>query len=95
MQIWHGGRAVHPCHIGGQQTWGPSPIAIKGSVLTNNGLERHRAPKEMSKEDIKEVIREFRVGAQNAKEAGFDGLELHAADGYLIDSFLRNGSNKR
>ena len=49
----------------------------------------------MTLDDIKQVIREFRIGAQNAKEAGFDGLELHGGHGYLIDQFLRNGTNKR
>ena len=74
LQIWHGGRAVHPNHIGGQETWGPSPIAINGDVYTPKGKEKHVVPKEMTKEDIREVVKEFREGAEKAKKAGFDGI---------------------
>ena len=49
----------------------------------------------MTIDDIKQVIKEFRAGAENAKKAGFDGLELHGSNGYLIDEFLRDGTNKR
>ena len=52
IQLWHGGRAVHPNHIGGQQPWGPSPIAINGEAHTAKGKEKYQPPKEMTKEDI-------------------------------------------
>ena len=90
-QIWHGGRAVHP-DVTKVQNIGPSAIAIRGDLFA--GMT-HQVPKEMTKEDIQKVKEEFRQAAINCKEAGFDGLELHGANGYLIDQFLRDGSNKR
>jgi len=91
LQIWHGGRSVHP-DVVGEQNIGPSPIAIRGKNRT--GLN-HAVPKEMTREDITLVQEQFRQGALNAKSAGFDGIELHGANGYLVDQFLRDGSNHR
>lgn len=93
LQIWHGGRASHSKINGGLQTWGPSAIAIKGKNRRVN--EDQEVPHEMTVEEIKQVVKEFRQGAENAKKAGFDGLELHGANGYLIDEFLRDGANQR
>ena len=83
MQIWHAGRTAIPDLIG-EENIGPSPIGIKGSLA--RGVD-HVVPREMTKDDIKQVIEDFRQGAINAKEAGFDGLELHGANGYLVDEF--------
>ena len=92
LQIWHAGRAVHP-HLVKEQTIGPSAIAIRGMIFGTDMA--YAVPKEMTQDDIKLVKEQFRQGAQNAKEAGFDGVELHGANGYLIDQFLRDGSNHR
>ena len=91
-QIWHGGRTAHPNVIGGEIPIGPSAIAIKGNFRKNIP---HVQPREMNKEDFEAVREQFRQGALNAKEAGFDGIELHGGNGYLIDEFLRDGSNQR
>lgn len=83
LQIWHCGRATLSDFIGGVPPIAPSAIAIRTPHAYTKGP--HPVPKEMTKDDIKEVIEQFKQGAKNAKEAGFDGLELHAANGYLVD----------
>ena len=94
-QIWHGGRASHPNHVGGLETYGPSAIAITSTVHTKNGREQHVAPKAATKEDIQRLVADFRKGAENVKKAGFDGIELHGAHGYIVDQFLQETSNQR
>lgn len=91
VQIWHAGRAAVPALVGGDNL-APSPIAIKGNLF---GDVAFQVPKEMTKEDIKMVVDQFRQGALNAKKAGFDGVELHGANGYLVDQFLRTSANQR
>jgi len=91
IQIWHGGRAVNPSIVG-EETFGPSALAIRGK---NRYGQEYAVPKEMTKDDIELVKGQFKQGAINAKEAGFDGIELHGANGYLVDEFIRDGSNKR
>eukprot|EP01015_Nassula_variabilis_P010817 TRINITY_DN1880_c0_g1_i8.p1 TRINITY_DN1880_c0_g1~~TRINITY_DN1880_c0_g1_i8.p1 ORF type:complete len:342 (-),score=79.88 TRINITY_DN1880_c0_g1_i8:125-1150(-) len=95
LQIWHGGRAVHPANVGGKPGLAPSPIAIRTQVFTVQGIKPHMTPKEMTEEEIKQMIQDFRKGAENAMKAGFDGLELHGANGYIVDSFLRDHTNRR
>jgi len=92
IQIWHGGRSAAANKNTGEPPLAPSAIVIKED--RRKGVP-HDVPKEMTHEDIKEVIEQFRQGALNAKEAGFDGIELHGAHGYLVDEFLRDGANKR
>ncbi|CDW87558.1 nadh:flavin oxidoreductase [Stylonychia lemnae] len=94
-QIYHGGRAVHPDMIGGGVTYSSSAIAINGTVHTQNGRVPHAVPKEASAEDIKKVLNDFKRSAELAKQAGFDGIEIHGANGYLVDEFLRDSVNKR
>ena len=91
IQIWHAGRAAHPSQTG-EPNLAPSAIAIRGNLRTNLP---HAQPKAMVEEDFETVRQQFRQGALNAKEAGFDGIELHGANGYLIDQFLRDGTNHR
>jgi len=91
LQIWHAGRSAHPS-LTGVQPIGPSAIIIRESLHRN---VPHVEPREMTKDDIKEILEQFRQGAMNAKEAGFDGIELHGANGYLIDEFLKDGTNHR
>lgn len=93
LQIWHCGRAALKEFLGGESPIAPSAIAISTPHAYTKGP--YPVPKEMTKEDIHTVIEEFRQGAKNAKEAGFDGVELHAANGYLVDQYLKDGSNTR
>ena len=95
LQIWHGGRAVHPSKVGGLQTYGPSAIAIPGAVHTKNGRVPHEVPKACTKEDIQRIVADFRRGAENAKKSGFDGIEIHGSNGYIVDQFLKESSNQR
>ena len=94
-QIVHGGRTVHPDWANGLQPMAPSPIACKDKCHTPKGNPDHVVPREMTLEDIRTVQTEFKLSVINAKEAGFDGVEFHGANGYLIDQFLRSGTNHR
>jgi N-ethylmaleimide reductase len=96
LQLWHGGRACHPLLNGGQQPVGPSPIAITGEeVHTPEGKQPNVMPRELLDAELPGIVEGFRLAARNATAAGFDGIEIHGANGYLLDSFLRDGSNKR
>eukprot|EP00347_Sterkiella_histriomuscorum_P003673 403363382 len=94
-QIFHGGRVAHPDQIGGAMPISSSAIAINGTVHTQNGRVPHVTPQSASIHDIKRFVQDFKKSAELAKLAGFDGIELHAGNGYLIDQFLRNGVNQR
>jgi N-ethylmaleimide reductase len=95
LQIWHGGRACHPAFNGGNQPVAPSAIAIEDEVHTPEGKLPQVVPRELSDTEIPTIIAGFKQAAANAKAAGFDGVEVHGANGYLLDQFLRDGSNKR
>ncbi|MEN9756681.1 MAG: hypothetical protein RL755_868 [Pseudomonadota bacterium] len=96
LQIWHGGRACHPLINDGQEPVAPSAIAITSSeVLTPEGWKPYVTPRELRDDEIPAIVEGFQHAAQNAKAAGFDGVEVHGANGYLIDEFLRDGANKR
>lgn len=95
LQIWHGGRACHPDLNKGQQTVAPSAIAIDGEIHTPKGKVKHVVPHALTPDEISKIVQDFEKAAQNAKAAGFDGVEIHGANGYLIDQFLRDGSNQR
>lgn len=96
LQIWHGGRACHPLLNSGRQPVGASAIAITGEkVFTPEGEKPYVVPRVLTDEEIPEIVSGFRTAAENAKAAGFDGVEVHGANGYLIDQFLRDGTNKR
>ncbi len=96
LQIWHGGRACHPLLNGGAQPVAPSAIAIVGDeVHTPEGKKPYVTPRELRDDEIPGIIAGFKRAAQNAVAAGFDGVEVHGANGYLLDEFLRDGSNKR
>ena len=96
LQIWHGGRACHPLLNGGAQPVGPSPIAITGDeVHTPEGKQPYVVPRELRDDELPAVVEGFRLAARHAMAAGFDGVEIHGANGYLLDSFLRDGSNQR
>jgi N-ethylmaleimide reductase len=96
LQIWHGGRACHPALNGGKVPVAPSPIAITNDeVYTPQGKVPYTVPRELTDAEIPTIIAGFKAAAVNAKAAGFDGVEVHAANGYILDEFLRDGSNKR
>ena len=96
LQIWHGGRACHPFFNNGTQPVAPSAIAITGDeVNTPEGKKPYALPRELRDEELPGIVAGFKNAAANAKAAGFDGVEIHAANGYLLDEFLRDGANKR
>ncbi|MCP9799788.1 alkene reductase [Synechococcus sp. RedBA-s] len=96
LQIWHGGRACHPLLNGGRQPVAPSPIAITGDEIhTPEGKKPYVVPRELTDEELPAIVEGFRLAARNAIAAGFDGVEVHGANGYLLDEFLRDGSNHR
>jgi N-ethylmaleimide reductase len=96
LQLWHGGRACHPLLNGGNEPVAPSAIPITGDeVHTPEGKKPYVTPRELRDEELLGIVAGFKAAAQYAKDAGFDGVEVHGANGYLLDSFLRDGSNKR
>jgi N-ethylmaleimide reductase len=96
LQIWHGGRACHPALNGGAVPVAPSALAISNdSVHTPQGKLPYTVPRALLDEELPGIVAGFRQAAVYAKEAGFDGVEVHAANGYLLDQFLRDGANKR
>ena len=96
LQIWHGGRACHSSLNGGSQPVGPSALPITNDEAnTPEGKKPYEIPRVLSDEELPEVIEGFGRAAETAKRAGFDGVEVHGANGYLLDQFLRDGSNKR
>ncbi|KEQ18824.1 alkene reductase [Endozoicomonas numazuensis] len=95
LQLWHGGRANHPVLNDGETPVAASPIAIDDVVHTPEGKLPYTTPRSLELNEIPSIVSAFRQGALNAKEAGFDGVEVHGANGYLLDNFLRDGSNQR
>lgn len=96
LQLWHVGRISHPdFQPDGALPVAPSAIAPKGQVLTYEGMKPFVTPRALETWEIPEIVEQYRKGAENALEAGFDGVEIHAANGYLIDQFLRDGTNQR
>ena len=96
LQIWHGGRACHPLLNNGAQPVAPSAIPITGDeVHTPEGKKPYVEPHALRDDELPGIVAGFKKAAENAKAAGFDGVEVHGANGYLIDEFLRDGANKR
>lgn len=95
MQIWHAGRAAHPAMNDGAETVSSTATAIEGEVQTPQGKLPNAAPRALTADEIPAVVAAYVQGAKNAIAAGFDGVEVHGANGYLIDQFLRDGANKR
>jgi N-ethylmaleimide reductase len=95
-QLWHVGRISHPLlHPNGALPVAPSALAPAGKLWTPQGMQPFVTPRTLETAEIAAVVEDYRVAAANALAAGFDGVELHAANGYLIDQFLRDGSNRR
>jgi len=95
VQLWHVGRVSDPVHLGGALPVGPSAIAPPGHVSRLYPARPYVTPRALGTEEIPGVIAAYRRGAENARKAGFDGVEVHGANGYLIDQFLQDGSNHR
>jgi N-ethylmaleimide reductase len=94
-QLWHVGRISHPDFHGGELPVAPSAVAADGEVFTARGKTKMLSPRALETYEIAAVIAQFKRGAEHAKAAGFDGVELHGANGYLLDQFLRDGTNRR
>jgi N-ethylmaleimide reductase len=96
LQLWHVGRISHPSlQPGGALPVAPSAIAPAGQAWTTNGMEVFVTPRALETSEIPGIVEDYRRGAAYARDAGFDGVELHGANGYLIDQFLRDSTNKR
>ncbi len=96
LQIWHGGRACHPALNGGAQPVSASTLRITNDeVHTPQGKLPYTEPRALRDDELPGIVAGFRQAAVYAKEAGFDGVEVHGANGYLLDQFLRDGSNQR
>ncbi|MDQ2890893.1 MAG: alkene reductase [Gemmatimonadota bacterium] len=93
-QLWHVGRVSHS-YYHGQQPVAPSPISPPGNAYTPEGPKPFETPHELTIQEIERTVGEFRRAASVARNAGFDGVELHGANGYLIDQFLQSGTNQR
>ncbi len=94
-QIWHMGRLVHPDFLGGQPPVAPSAITAPDQAHTYEGKKPYGEPRPLRLDEIPGLLNDYRTAARNAIEAGFDGVQIHAANGYLIDEFLRDGTNHR
>ena len=95
IQLWHVGRMSHPDFHGGELPLAPSAINPEEQSYTPEGFKDTVTPKEMTKEDIKTTVEDFKNAAKNAVEAGFDGVEIHSSNGYLFHQFFNGTSNKR
>jgi N-ethylmaleimide reductase len=97
MQLMHCGRIAHPLNLpAGARVLGPSAVAAAGEMYTDaEGMKPNATPQAMSAADIKAAIEEYAQAAKNAVAAGFDGIELHGANGYLLEQFIRPNSNQR
>jgi N-ethylmaleimide reductase len=94
-QLWHVGRVSHPDFHDGALPVAPSAIAADGEVFTHRGRVNMVTPRALDTHELPGIVAQFQKGAENAKAAGFDGVELHGANGYLLDQFLRDGANRR
>jgi 2,4-dienoyl-CoA reductase-like NADH-dependent reductase (Old Yellow Enzyme family) len=95
LQLWHVGRISDPSYHDGGLPVGPSAIAAKGNVSLLRPQRPYVAPRALTTEELADVVAAYRRGAENAERAGFDGVEIHGANGYLLDEFLQDSTNKR
>lgn len=94
-QLWHVGRISHSDFHGGKPPVAPSAIAAEGQTWTPEGQKPFSEPRALTTDEVTRVVEDFAHGARSALEAGFDGVQIHGANGYLIDQFLRDGANQR
>ncbi|MFC4727233.1 alkene reductase [Coralloluteibacterium thermophilus] len=95
LQLWHVGRISDPSFLDGQAPVAPSAIAAEGHVSLLRPKRPYPVPRALELDEIPGIVEAYRVGAENAKKAGFDGVEIHGANGYLLDQFLQSASNRR
>src|SRR5271170_1115319 len=95
LQLWHVGRISDPSYHGGALPVAPTAIAAKGHVSLLRPERPYAAPRALDTEELPGVVEAYRKGAENAKAAGFDGVEIHGANGYLLDQFLQDSTNQR
>jgi 2,4-dienoyl-CoA reductase-like NADH-dependent reductase (Old Yellow Enzyme family) len=95
LQLWHVGRVSDPVYLDGAQPVAPSAIAPSGHVSLIRPQKSFVTPRALDLAEIPGIVAAYRRGAENAKRAGFDGVEIHGANGYLLDQFLQDGSNHR
>lgn len=95
VQLWHVGRISDPIYLDGALPVAPSPIAAAGHVSLVRPEKAYVVPRALETDELPGIVEAYRKGAENAKAAGFDGVEIHGANGYLLDQFLHDGTNKR
>jgi 2,4-dienoyl-CoA reductase-like NADH-dependent reductase (Old Yellow Enzyme family) len=95
LQLWHVGRISHPMYLNGEAPVAPSAIAAKGHVSLVRPQADYPTPRALELAEIADIVDAYRTGAENAKAAGFDGVEIHGANGYLLDQFLQSSTNSR
>jgi len=95
LQLWHVGRISHPLFLAGALPVAPSAIAPKGNLSLVRPETPFVVPRALSADEIPGIVEQFRLGAVNARAAGFDGVEVHGANGYLLDQFLQDSANQR
>jgi len=95
LQLWHVGRISDPYYLDGKQPVAPSAIAARGEVSLLRPKRPFVVPRALEREEIPAIVKAYRTGAENAKRAGFDGVEIHGANGYLLDQFLQSSTNQR
>jgi len=95
LQLWHVGRVSHPDYLNGELPVAPSAIAPQGHVSLLRPQRDYVTPRALDTAEIPGIVADYRKGAENAKRAGFDGVEVHGANGYLLDQFLQDSTNKR
>jgi N-ethylmaleimide reductase len=96
LQLWHVGRISHSSYHDGERPVAPSALAPEGKTMAADGsMVPFETPRALETAEIPAVIDQFRAGAENARAAGFDGVEIHGANGYLLDQFLQSGTNHR
>lgn len=95
LQLWHVGRISHPWFLDGAQPVGPSAVGAEGLVRLPHGKEAYPVPRALETNELPGIVEAYRHGAENALRAGFDGVEIHGANGYLLDQFLQDRTNRR
>lgn len=95
LQLWHVGRISHPLFLDGKEPVAPSPIRAQGHVKLVRPKTEYGAPRALTTEEVIDVIGQYKKAGELAKEAGFDGVEVHGANGYLVDQFLQSKTNQR
>ena len=95
LQLWHTGRLSHPDLHDGELPVAPSAIAPEGQAFTNDGMKDFVTPRALETDEIPAIVQDYRHAALCARQAGFDGVEIHSANNYLLDQFLRDSTNRR